>query len=75
MSAAKVVDWSASEDPSQWNWSQVEHLTAKYGTKWKFVAASCQWQNGLAESRIKIFKQTFRRCVLKLVLWKGIRVY
>ena len=28
------------------------------------VPAGFQWQNGLAESRIKIFKQTFRRCVI-----------
>ena len=64
MAAAKVIDWTKKEDPTQWDWQRIEQMTASKGTKWNFVPAGCQWQNGLAESRIKIFKQTFRRCVV-----------
>ena len=31
------------------------------------MPAGCQWQNGLAESRIKIFKQTFAKCVVSTI--------
>ena len=64
MAAAKVIDWTVKEDPTKWDWQKIEQMTAIKGTKWDFVPAGCQWQNGLAESRIKIFKQTFRRCVI-----------
>ena len=62
--ASKQVDWTRKEDPEQWEWDKIEHATSAKGTRWQFVPAGCQWQNGLAESRIKIFKQTFRRCVV-----------
>ena len=62
--AAQVVDWSKKEDPAKWNWERIKEMTANRGTVWRFVPAGCQWQNGLAESRIKIFKQTLKRCVV-----------
>ena len=62
--ASKQVDWTRKESPEQWEWEKVEHATSAKGTRWHFVPAGCQWQNGLAESRIRIFKQTFRRCVI-----------
>jgi hypothetical protein len=64
MAAAQVIDWTRKEDPTKWDWNQIEQMTASKGTRWDFVPAGCQWQNGLAESRIKIFKQTFKRCVV-----------
>ena len=64
MSAARIIDWTRKEDPTQWDWNKIEQMTADKGTRWEFVPAGCQWQNGLSESRIKIFKQTFRRCVV-----------
>ena len=64
MSAARIIDWTKKEDPTQWDWNKIEQMTADKGTRWEFVPAGCQWQNGLSESRIKIFKQTFRRCVV-----------
>ena len=62
--ASKQIDWTRKEDPEQWEWNKIEQATSAKGTRWHFVPAGCQWQNGLAESRIKIFKQTFRRCVV-----------
>ena len=62
--ASKTVDWSRNEDPKNWQWKNIESATSNLGTRWKFVPPGCQWQNGLAESRIKIYKQTFRRCVV-----------
>ena len=62
--ASKTVDWSRNEDPKNWQWKNIESATSSLGTRWKFVPPGCQWQNGLAESRIKIYKQTFRRCVV-----------
>ena len=62
--ASKQIDWTRKEGPEQWEWDKIEQATSAMGTKWHFVPAGCQWQNGLAESRIKIFKQTFRRCVV-----------
>ena len=62
--ASKQIDWTKKESPEKWEWEKVELATSAKGTKWQFVPAGCQWQNGLAESRIKIFKQTFRRCVV-----------
>ena len=64
MAAAKVIDWTKKEDPTQWDWHRIDLITDGKGTRWNMVSAGCQWQNGLAESRIKIFKQTFRRCVI-----------
>ena len=52
----------SKEDPTSWDWDSIANSTAST-TEWKFVPAACQWQNGLAESRIKIFKQTFNRTV------------
>ena len=62
--ASKQIDWTRKEGPEQWEWDKIEQATSAKGTRWHFVPAGCQWQNGLAESRIKIFKQTFRRCVV-----------
>ena len=62
--ASRSIDWSRSEDPEGWQWQSIESATSNFGTKWRFVPPGCQWQNGLAESRIKIFKQTFRKCVV-----------
>ena len=62
--ASKQIDWTRKEGPEQWEWDKIEQATSAMGTKWHFVPAGCQWQNGLAESRIKIFKQTLRRCVV-----------
>ena len=55
--ASKEIDWTKKEDPENWKWSNIEQATSVKGTRWRFVPAGCQWQNGLAESRVKIFKQ------------------
>ena len=64
MAAAKVIDWIKKEDPTKWDWQKVEQMTSSRGTRWNFVPSGYQWQTGLAESRIKIFKQTFRSSVI-----------
>ena len=40
-----------------WNWKELEEAGAKAGTEWEFVAAGCQFRNGLAEARVKATKQ------------------
>ena len=65
--ASRTIDWSKNEDPVSWQWQSIEGATSSFGTKWQFVPPGCQWQNGLAESRIKILKQTYRRCVIGTV--------
>ena len=67
LAASYHVDFSKGECPTSWKWEDIEYVTAAKGTTWKFVPAGCQWQNGLAESRIKIFKQTFAKCVVSTI--------
>ena len=55
-SAAITV--TASQDPMNWNWKEVEASSNRMGTEWSFVPAGCQYRNGLAESRVKILKST-----------------
>ena len=65
--ASHHVEWSGNECPTNWKWESIQHATSVKGTVWKFVPAGCQWQNGLAESRIKIFKQTFAKCIVSTI--------
>ena len=65
--ASYHVEWSSEESPNNWKWESIQHATSVKGTVWKFVPAGCQWQNGLAESRIKIFKQTFAKCIVSTI--------
>ena len=65
LQAASIhVDWSKKENPQNWQWDAIKDATANKGTKWDFVPAGCQWQNGLAESRIRIFKETYAKCII-----------
>ena len=40
------------------SWEEVQHQGARRGTTWHFVPAGAQFQNGLAEARVKAEKHT-----------------
>ena len=67
-SSANYVTWTATEDPTKWGWSDIEKSTARKGTIWKFVAAGCQFKNGLAENRIKIMKSTLNNVMVNTLI-------
>ena len=56
-SSSNAAAFSNKENPESWNWKELEEAGAKSGTKWEFVAAGCQFRNGLAEARVKATKQ------------------
>ena len=61
---ANYATWPTKEDRSKWNWDQVEEVSAKKKSVWKFVPAGCQWKNGFSESRVKILKRTLHKILM-----------
>ena len=57
-SANNYVTWTNEEDPSNLDWDTMVNNETRKGIEWRFIAAGCQYQNGLAESRVKAFKLT-----------------
>ena len=47
------------------NWNEIQHLTAKTGTTWKFTPKGCPWRNGMAERSIALAKKTLTVVVNK----------
>ena len=45
-------------DPSSLNWDKIVESEARNGTRWKIVAAGCQWHNGITETPVKLMKST-----------------
>ena len=58
--AGKIMD---KPDVSALDWSRISENAAKNGTKWKSVAAGCQWRNGLAEAAVKLVKTTLEHTI------------
>ena len=53
-SSSNYVTWSEREDPSKWEWNQIEEQTLVEGTVGKYVLAGCQFRDGLTESRVRV---------------------
>ena len=47
-SSSNTATFSTKESPEAWDWKALEEVGAKAGTEWEFVAARCQFRNGLA---------------------------
>ena len=63
----KAAAYTASkENPENWDWNQVEESLAANKTTIKFCHPGCQWQNGLAEQRVKGVKEG-----LELIMTQG----
>ena len=56
--AQSLVSVNKEESPDAWGWDEIIKATGRKGTEWTLVEPGCQWRNGLAESRVKILKQT-----------------
>ena len=56
--AANYVSWNTEESPANWDWNKISEESAMQNTEWKFVAAGCQFRNGLAERRVGATKST-----------------
>ena len=47
---------NVAEMSENWNWDKIASTTAKT-TSWRFTPASSQWRNGMAEARVRAFKE------------------
>ena len=48
---------NVAENPVNWDWKHIQAATAQMKTTWRFCPSASQWWNGMAESRVKAFKQ------------------
>ena len=55
--ASRVLDYTAAEDPSNWNWEAIQGKGAQLGTEWVFLPPGTQWRNR-SEAAVKVLKRT-----------------
>ena len=54
---AKVLDFTETENPANWDWKVVQEAGARLGTDWIFIPPGTQWRNR-AEAAVKVMKST-----------------
>ena len=47
-----------AEKSENWDWKKIESATAHKKTQWRFCPAASPWRNGMAQSRVKAFKES-----------------
>ena len=48
---------NVQDSAKKWDWAKVQDSTARLGTSWRFCLAGSQWQNGLAEAKVRHMKE------------------
>ena len=56
------------EAPGNWNWDEVHAVGARCGTEWRFVPPGAQFQNGLAERRVAVLKDSLHHLLAKTII-------